>query len=80
MEQKYDIGILMSSDSDLVPALETVYDLRAAHVETAAWSGVRQLRLPEPASNKPFCHFLNEHDFDDVRDWTDYLADRPFQT
>ncbi|MYC85244.1 MAG: NYN domain-containing protein [Acidimicrobiia bacterium] len=34
----YDVGILMSADTDLKPALEAVVSLGAARVEVAAWS------------------------------------------
>lgn len=72
MEKRYDVGVLMSSDSDLAPAIETVYELRAAHVEVAAWTGAPRLRFPgEP--QRPWCHYLSENDFELVRDWTDYV-------
>ncbi len=39
MEQAYDAAILVSSDTDLMPAIEAIIDLRLGHVEIAAWNG-----------------------------------------
>jgi uncharacterized LabA/DUF88 family protein len=70
----FDVGIIASHDSDLVPALEAVRDMRLAHVEVAGWS--RRNRLQFPGSKLPWHHDLYEADFEAVRDDTDYLADR----
>lgn len=69
-EQRYDVGILVSRDTDLIPCLETVVDLRLAHIEVASWDGCGRLRLP--ASNRPWCHYLSEADYRAVLDPTDY--------
>jgi uncharacterized LabA/DUF88 family protein len=68
--RRYDVGILVSSDSDLMPALETVVDLGLAHVEVAAWR--RTARLEFAGTGLPWCHHLNEDDYLAVLDPTDY--------
>ena len=68
----YDVGIIASHDSDLVPALEAVRDMHLAHVEVAGWS--RRNRLQFPESRLPWHHDLYEADFEAVRDDTDYLS------
>jgi uncharacterized LabA/DUF88 family protein len=77
---EYDIGIMFSSDSDLVPALEAVLALQAGDAprcEVAAWAhprarpgalAVRDVRLRH--------HLLDEADFLAVADDTDYTIGR----
>lgn len=64
----YAALVLFSSDTDLLPALETVARYKLGHVEVACWSGFKPLRFS--ASNLPWCHFLNEADWAAVtEDW-----------
>ena len=58
--------VLLSSDTDLLPALEAVVHLRLGHVEVACWTGFKPLRFP--ASNLPYCHHLNAQDWQGVVD------------
>lgn len=69
-EQAYDVGILFSSDSDLVPALEAVVEIKVARVEVAAWVGTARLQLP--GTQLPWCHHLTKADYLAVADPTDY--------
>jgi uncharacterized LabA/DUF88 family protein len=65
---QYDALVLFSSDTDLLPALETVISHKLGHVEVACWSGFKPLRFPR--SNLPWCHFLNQADWEAVtEDW-----------
>jgi uncharacterized LabA/DUF88 family protein len=64
--KQYDALVLFSSDTDLLPALESVVKLRLGHVEVACWSGFKPLRFPR--THLPYCHFLNEKDWDAVVD------------
>ena len=41
LRKEYDAAIVMSSDTDLMPAIETVYQERLGHIELATWSGAR---------------------------------------
>jgi len=68
----YDAAVLVSSDTDLMPAVETVFNLRLAHIEVAAWSGAHRLRFPD--SQLPWCHHLTETQYRTLEDHTDYAA------
>jgi hypothetical protein len=66
--RQYDALVVFSSDTDLLPALETIVTLRLGHVEVACWSGFKPLRFP--GRNLPWCHFLSEQDWHAVaEDW-----------
>ncbi|WP_322748835.1 MULTISPECIES: NYN domain-containing protein [unclassified Frankia] len=73
-EGAYDVGILFSRDTDLVPALEAVRDLGSAraHVEVATWVGTSRLRFHD--SQLPWCHYLNADAYESCRDGMDYTA------
>ena len=67
----YDVGVIMSTDTDLLPALEFTRNRYAGvrHVAVAAWDGRR--RLASPGGNI-WCHWLSRADYDAVADATDY--------
>ncbi len=71
-----DVGILFSSDTDLVPALEAVLALRPGEVvacEVAAWAAPG--RRPRSLSVRGAVirsHHLTETDYRAVADPTDY--------
>lgn len=72
----YDIGVLMSTDTDLVPALEAVIRLGGRpypRCEVAAWSrpGAYSRRLHVPGA-KVWCHWLKPTDYAAAEDLTDY--------
>jgi len=68
---EFDVGILMSEDTDLKPTLESVMEMPSAHCEAAAWDPPaatrRGLRLPGL-----WCHFVSADDYLRVADRTDY--------
>lgn len=73
---EYDVGILMSTDTDLKPALEAVADLKGTpfpRCEVAAWTreGERSRHLSIDRANL-WCHWLTESDYRVVADETDY--------
>ncbi len=74
---EYDVGVIMSTDTDLKPALEAVTTLRGVNAyprcEVAAWSvpGGHSRRIAINAANV-WCHWLNKQDYDSVADVTDY--------
>lgn len=72
MSGAYDAAILFSSDNDLMPAVEVLWDLPRVAVEVACWSGAHRLRMPNTKS--PWCHNLNRSDYDRVKDVFDYAA------
>jgi uncharacterized LabA/DUF88 family protein len=70
----YDVGILMSTDTDLKPALEAVASLKGGPVcEVAAWKEygrpARQLRVP---GVDLWCHYLYLADYKLLADGRDY--------
>jgi uncharacterized LabA/DUF88 family protein len=70
----YDVGILMSTDTDLLPALEAVMSIKTVrvHVEVAAWAGKGANRRLSLDGLLPWCHQLRAADYRAVRDETDY--------
>lgn len=74
MDNKYDIGVIFSTDTDLVPALEFVYRryTPGKTVQVAAWrSGRCRPRLNIRDANT-WCHYLERPQYDEVADTTDY--------
>lgn len=77
MEGRFDVGVLMSLDTDLKPALEYVHRRGACggpRAEVAAWSAPdrrsRRLGLP---GQKLWCHWLSREDFEAIADTTSYV-------
>ncbi len=67
---QYDALVVFSSDTDLLPALEAVVQLRLGHVEVACWAGFKPLRFPGSVPPVPYCHSLGERDWQAVtEDW-----------
>lgn len=77
---EYDVGVLMSNDTDLRPALEQVIRLGGVTVEVAAWRPATgrpyRLRLPNVAI---WCHLIGRDDYATIRDDTDYTQARQRQ-
>ncbi|WP_405084571.1 NYN domain-containing protein [Microbispora sp. NBC_01389] len=72
LRRQYDALVLFSSDTGLLPAVETIKGLRLGHIEVACWSGFKPLRIK--GTNLPYCHFLNKDDWAAVtEDWTDRI-------
>ena len=71
----YDVGVIVSTDTDLRPALEYVskkYD-PYPRAEVAAWtSPTSNARIPFDGRYNTWCHYLNRSDYDAVHDPTDY--------
>lgn len=74
VRKNFDVAIVFSTDTDLIPALEAVNDLRRAwgefRLEVAAW-GPTKKRLTIPNFNI-WCHKLTREDYEQVRDSTNY--------
>ena len=79
---EYDVGVLMSNDTDLCPALEAVINLGFQTVEVASWEPLpgRQryrLRLTGLAPQRqPQCHWIGYSDYQSIQDVTDYARSR----
>lgn len=72
LRDNYDVAVLVSADTDLLPAVEAVLD-DGKRVEVVSWrpDKGRGSRLELPRRNI-WCHWLDRVDFDRVRDDTDY--------
>lgn len=66
----YDVAILMSNDTDLVPALEQVRSLSGKKCEVASWRGRTRLQVSAPPAL--WCHWLDQRDYTMLEDPTDY--------
>ena len=74
VDEDYDLGVIVSTDTDLLPALEFVRKRFASerNVAVAAWSSPHSnRRLYIPGTNI-WCHWLSRDDYDAVADPTDY--------
>lgn len=70
---EYEVGIMMSTDTDLKPALEAVSQLRSARAEVAAWSSPQSYsRRLSIKGERLWCHWLAETDYLGVQDNRDY--------
>lgn len=76
VRRDYEVAILMSTDTDLKPALEFVRDLQGdpyPRGEVAAWSSPdsysRRLSIP---GHRIWCHWLDGADYRSVADPTNY--------
>jgi hypothetical protein len=74
---RYDVGVVFSGDTDLLPAIEVAFRRTPPRIEIASWRGARPLWFSEglaasPRRYLPYCHFLDADDFDAVRDRTGY--------
>jgi uncharacterized LabA/DUF88 family protein len=70
----YDVAVVASTDTDLLPALEAVYELRRAwgepQLEVTCWSPLtKRLRLE---GQTLWCHLFDQADYDTIRDRTNY--------
>lgn len=76
MLERYDVAIVFSGDTDLLPALETTFNLTSTHLEIACWKNAMPLWLPDMLRQQrylPYCHFLDRDDFQAVRDRAKYV-------
>lgn len=76
IEDRYDVGILISGDTDLKPALEAVWDYRGAagpRADTAAWSRP-DAHCPRLArvGRSLWCHWMDRGIYASVQDRFDY--------
>ena len=73
IEPDYDVGVIMSTDTDLLPALEFVGGrTQVRQVAVAAWRAQgrhRRLRLPRSSL---WCYWLDRADYRAVSDPTNY--------
>ena len=71
MRDEYDVGIIFSGDTDLLPALEAVIELKGrGSVEVAAWvpGGSGHARPLKVKGEDVWCHFLDRADYGRLHD------------
>ena len=78
VRDEYEVGVLMSNDTDLRPALEEVVRLGRQTVEVATWAPIGQRRryrlhlTGQFAGNQPYCHWIDHAAYLAVQDAADY--------
>jgi uncharacterized LabA/DUF88 family protein len=76
LRKNFEVGIVVSTDTDLIPALLAVCDLTRAwgkpKIEVASWGVLRKQLLAEPYHIH--WHAMQEPDYLAVQDTTDYAA------
>ena len=73
VRNEYDIGVLMSNDTDFRPALEEVARLDGKRVAVAAWRPLTaQPRRLWIGRNTPWCHWIDHAAYLTIQDDTDY--------
>jgi hypothetical protein len=83
MRDEYDVGILFSGDTDLLPAAEAVLELKGpGSVEFAAWlpgdgRAANRLRALDSNGKAAWCHLLDERVYKTTEDLTDYNKKAP---
>jgi hypothetical protein len=81
VRREYEVGILMSTDTDLKPALEYVAGLTGdggPRAEVAAWSGTAQYsRRLSIKTRKLYCHWVDEAAYRSIADPRDYSVPDP---
>jgi hypothetical protein len=76
VERRFDVGIVASTDTDLLPALEAVIDSpvagvsRRSRIEVMTWAPNR--RQLHARSTRIWCHRLDRRQYERVRDRTNY--------
>jgi hypothetical protein len=72
----FEVGVLMSTDTDLKPALEAVARLtptQGVRPEVASWSSaVGHSRRLSISSRRIYCHWLGKDTYDQIADTTKY--------
>ncbi len=76
IDELFDVGVIVSTDTDLRPALEYVHRKCSAscRVEVAAWDSSTAARRLSIKGAHVWCHWLKRADYDSVHDPTDYSA------
>jgi hypothetical protein len=69
INDEYDVAVLMSCDTDLLPAIEQVRSLTGKRCEVASWRSRKALQVPRAPI---WCHRLERSDYDMLEDTTDY--------
>jgi uncharacterized LabA/DUF88 family protein len=72
----FDVGILMSTDTDMKPALQAVAELTQSHgtrADVAAWSAPgRHNRRLSISTRNLYCHWVGKDTYDRIADTANY--------
>jgi hypothetical protein len=76
---EFDVAVLFSRDTDLLPAIEAVLEIKGGgSCEVAAWTdGVKERGRLRIDGRPLWCHYLNEEHYRSVEDLTDYRRPAP---
>jgi len=76
VERYYDVGVLASMDTDLLPALKYVHERCAEHcrANVVAWRSPTFRRRLDLPGQSVWCHQIEEADFRRMMDRRDYLV------
>lgn len=76
IQDVYDVAIVASTDTDLLPGIEALYELDrgmgVTPVEVSAWSSNRMHKRLRVSGRALWCHELTFADYQKVADLTDY--------
>lgn len=72
VDNKYDVGIMFSTDTDLKPALEFVAPKDSPQAEVACWWSTTAESYLSIAEANLWSHRLTEDDYKSVCDYTNY--------
>ena len=74
VDAAYDVGVVMSTDTDILPALEFTHERYPGlrHVGVAAWRSPGNNRRLSLTGSNIWCHWLNRIDYEAVADATNY--------
>ena len=73
VRDEYDVGVLMSNDTDFRPVLEEVEGLGSKTVEVSAWRPLTgQPRRLWIGRNRPWCNWIDHAGYLSIQDKTDY--------
>jgi uncharacterized LabA/DUF88 family protein len=75
LDNRFDVGVIFSADTDLKPAIETVIARTAVEVAVATWQpSIGYASRISISARNIWCHYLREVDFSAVKDLTDYTT------
>jgi len=74
IDSEYDVGVIVSTDSDLKPALEYVRRKcnDRCHIEVVAWNNPFKRSRLSISTHNIWCHWLDKTDYEAIADLTDY--------
>lgn len=75
INNRYDCAVVFSADTDIIPALEAVVEIKGRKsVEVATWEGCSRIGSKK---EKIWCHYLDRKTYEQVADRHDYNTPRP---